>query len=181
MRCPKCFGSLKSLDRSKKKQRIRIRKNPRKRSVSYFKSSSWHYFRFKGEVMHENSTKMPKVHNKFAHFVNLLNSNFILTSWVILLILQIGEPYIQFVNSSTASSILDTDARAVTITSKLENYHTSPNITTTTPKNGYLNVFSGNDSYGNFFFAFIELALQTSDKTYDVTCFHSDFSGFPFQ
>lgn len=107
---------------------------------------------------------MTKVYNKFARMANLPNSNFILTTCATLLILQMWTPCIEFVNSSTVSPILDTDARAVTITSKLENYHTSPNITTTTPTNGYLNVYSGNDSYGKYPIAFTEKAFQTSDK-----------------
>lgn len=118
---------------------------------------------------------MTKVYNKFAHMTNFINSNFILTSCATLLILQTGKQCITFVNSSTISPILDTDARAVTITSKLENYHSSPNITTTTtdkPTNGYLNVYSGNDSYGKFPIAFTEKALQTSDTKSDTKEIH---------
>lgn len=97
---------------------------------------------------------MPKVYKNFAHMTKLLNVNFILISCATLLILQLGKQNIQFVNASTISPILDTDARAVTITSKLENYHTSQNITTTTSTNGYLNVYSGDDNFGKFFIAF---------------------------
>lgn len=95
---------------------------------------------------------MPKVYFKFVSFMNLLNSNSILTAIVTLLILQVGQNRIWLVNSSTLPTPYpDANARP-TITSKLEIYKndlhktTVPNVTATTE--GYLPIFSGNDSYG---------------------------------
>lgn len=100
------------------------------------------------------STKMPKVYFKPALMTNLLKSDFILTTIATLLILQFGTNGIQFVSGSTTTPYPDANARP-TIASKLENYLSPSNITTTTT--GYLNVYNGNDSYGKFTTAFIEV------------------------
>lgn len=110
------------------------------------------------ETIYENLSKMPKIHFTNVYFnaasmTNLLKSDFILNTFVTLLILQIGTNSIQFVSSSTTTEFPDVNARP-TITSKLENYLTPSNITTTTT--GYLNVYNVNDSYGKFLTAFIE-------------------------
>lgn len=89
---------------------------------------------------------MPKLYFKPALMTtNLLKSDFILTTLATLLILHIGIDSIPFVCSSTVTPYPDANARP-TIASKLENYLTPSNITTTTT--GYLNVYNANDSYG---------------------------------
>lgn len=90
---------------------------------------------------------MPKLYLKPALMIaHLLKSDFILTTLATLLILHIGIDSIPFACGSTVTPYPDANARP-TIASKLENYLTPSNITTTTT--GYLNVYNGNDSYGN--------------------------------
>lgn len=108
---------------------------------------------------------MSKVYFKrgAALMINLLKTDLILTTFITLLILQSGTNTIKFVSSSTTTPYPDANARP-TITSKLENYLTPSNITTTTT--GYLNVYNGNDSYGKFLTAFIdEILLKKKTKT----------------
>lgn len=121
---------------------------------------------------------MPKVYFKFVSFMNLLNSNSILTAIVTLLILQAGQNRIWLVNSSTLPTPYpDANARP-TITSKLEIYKndlhkiTVPNVTATTE--GYLPIFSGNDSYGKSnppLFLPLHKASHSLSLSLDLVCY----------